>query len=360
MAEGGGEGQERTEDPTDKRREEAREKGQVPYSKEASNVMIFLAAVALFFLLRNVIVEQMLDCFNHFFRFGGYIEMTASDVQYVITSAGGFLFRATGPVLAVVFVVALASNVLQFGFVYSPERIDFNLDRLNVIDGLQRMFSLRQVVEGFKAGLKVLVVASIVYLVFQSQMGRIETMVDEPPGSLFEHIVWTSLLITWKVSIFLVAVGVLDFAYQRWEYSRSLRMSRQELKDEMKEREGDPLVKQRIRQIRAERARQRMMSEVPKADVVVTNPTHVAVALRYERTKMSAPKVVAKGAGYIASKIREVARQSQVPIVENKPVARILYKACKVGQEIPFSLYKAIAGILAYVYKTAKKKPRWF
>jgi flagellar biosynthetic protein FlhB len=359
VANGEESGQERTEEPTEKKKEDAREKGQVPHSRETSNVVIFLAGLGIVYLLKDAIVGSLTDCMAHFFSFDRYVEMSMSDARLALRAGAGFVLRTVGPILAVVFVAAAGSNVLQFGFLYSPQRIEPNFNRLNAVEGFRRIFSLRQGLEGLKGALKILIVGVVVFLVFRSEMARIETMSDETPRGLLDHIVRTGLLLMWKVSIFLIALAVFDFAYQRWEHNRSLRMTRQELKDEFKEREGDPLVKQRIRQIRRERARRRMMAEVPEADVVVTNPSHVAVALRYERREMKAPRVVAKGAGYIAERIRAIAREHGVPLVENKPVARLLYKTVKVGQEIPVSLYKAIAGILAYVYKTAKRKPKW-
>jgi len=359
VAEGGEQGQERTEEPTEKRKQDAREKGQVSHSREASTVIIFLAALGIIFLLKDYILQNMLDCMAFFFRFDGRLDMSSIDARIVLLDAAAFAFRALGPLMGVVFVAAWGSNVLQFGFLYSSKRIEANFDRLNPVSGFKRIFSLRQLVEGLKSIIKLLLIGVIVYLAFRREMAAVETMVDEAPRAIFDHITRASLMLTWKASIFLVALAVLDFGYQRFEFSKSLRMSRQELKDELKEMQGDPLIKQRIRQIQAERARNRMMAEVPKASVVVTNPTHLAVALQYERDKMGAPKVVAKGAGYIAEKIKEIARRSNVPVVEDKPVARILFKTVKIGHEVPVSLYKAIAGILAFVYKTAKNKPRW-
>ncbi|MCX7046805.1 MAG: flagellar biosynthesis protein FlhB [Candidatus Sumerlaeota bacterium] len=359
MAESGESGQEKTEQPSDKRVQDAREKGEVPHSREASNVIIFLTAVGMFFLLKNYTFRNIDECLIYFLRFDKYLEMTTADALTLTHTVAGFFFRIVGPLLAVVFVMAGASNVVQFGFVYSPERLEAHWDRLDVVAGLRRMVSLRSFTEGFKTALKILIIGVIVYTVFKAEMAQVEAMMDEPPVGIFEHIIWTSLKLIFKVSIFLVALAVLDFGYQRWEYYRKLRMSRQELVDEMKEREGSPLIKQRVRQIQMERARRRMMSEVPKSDVVITNPTHLAVAIKYESKKMRAPKVVAKGAGFVAEKIKEVAREHQIPIVENKPVAQIIYKTVKIGQEVPSSLYRAIAGVLAYVYKTAKKKPGW-
>lgn len=353
------EGQEKTEDPTEKRKEDAREKGQVPHSRDAANVLIFLAAVTMFFFLKDYISGKLQECMVRFFTFGPSLEITEADIRTIAMTFGGVLLATLGPLLSVVFVAAAGANLLQFGFVFSPQKLEPKFERLNVVKGLKNMFSLKQLMEGAKTLVKLTLIGVIVYLSFRAQMGQIESMIDETPEAITEHIFWTVLRMVFQVSIFLVVLGVIDFAYQRWEHNRSLRMSRQEVKDEIKQREGDPLVKQRIRQIQNERARQRMMQEVPRADVVVTNPTRLAVALKYDRLRMGAPRVVAKGAGYIARTIRDIARENEVPVVENKVVARLMFKTLKVGQEIPASLYQAVAGILAYVYRTAKKKPDW-
>ncbi len=352
-------GQEKTEEPTERRKQEARNRGNVPLSRDAANVFIFLAAVGILLFTRHYAVERIQACFYYFFSFDKPLTMSAGDAHKALIMAARFLFEIVGPLMAIVFVAAIAANVLQVGFIYAPQKLEMNFDRLNIVKGAKKIFSLRQLVEGGKNVIKLIIIATIAYFAFRRELRSVGILIDASISNILEHIIVTSMKITFQISLFLIALGIVDFAYQRWEHNRSLKMSRQDLKDELKRQEGDPMIKQRIRQAQMQQARQRMMSEVPEASVVVTNPTHLAVAIKYNHGKMNAPQVVAKGAGFIAERIKEIAKTNAVPIVENKPVARVLYKTVKVGQEVPASLYKAIAGILAYVYRTAKKKPRW-
>jgi flagellar biosynthetic protein FlhB len=359
MPPGGDTSQERTEDPTEKRKEEAREKGQAPLSRDASTVIIFLAAVGAFVLFRHATLDAVLQCMRHFLSFGGELSMGPIEAQRHLRHAFAFSLQSLAPLFMMVFVAAAVANLAQIGFIYAPSKLEPKFDKLDPIAGLRKLLSLRQLMEGAKSVLKVALIGTIVYFIFCDQIVAMGSLTDMTPAMILEEIIVASLRMTWKVALFLIVLGILDFSYQRWEHLRSLRMSRQEIKDEMREREGDPLIKQRIRQIQAERARQRMMEQVKTADVIITNPTRLAIALKYERDKMRAPRVVAKGANLLAERIRNIAREHGIPLVENKPVAHVLYRTVKVGQEVPSALYKAIAGILAYVYKTAKRKPAW-
>ena len=356
----GDDAQERTEDATEKRKQDARDKGQVAHSRDASTVIIFLTAVVVFLVLRDYMVNSATACIGHFFHFHAAVEMTPAMARDLFLVASRYFLQVMTPLMLMIFVAGAASNILQVGFIYAPQKLEVKFDRLDIVKGFQKIFSLRQLMEGAKNLIKLGIIITIIYFAFKRELLGMEALIDTSPRGILDHMLVTSLKITFQASIFLVALGIFDFAYQRWEHSKSLRMSRQELKDEMKQQQGDPLIKQRIRQIQMERARQRMMGEVPKANVIITNPTHLAVAIQYDFKKMGAPRVVAKGAGFVAEKIRQIAQENDIPIVENKPVARILYKTVKIGQEVPANLYKAIAGILAYVYRTAHKKPDWF
>lgn len=246
---------------------------------------------------------------------------------------------------------AVSANVLQKGFVLSAEPIKPQFSRVNPVEGFRRLFSLSSLMEFVKSGLKVLAVGFIGYKVLKGELFRCPEMLSSAPRGMLQYISHASFGLLLKVTIAFMGIAALDFLYQRWDYEKKLRMSRQELKDELKQREGDPQIKARLRSLQRQIARQRMMQRVKEADVVVTNPTRLAVALKYERGRMAAPMVVAKGRGFIAEKIREIATTAGVPIVENKPLAEILFRTVEIGQLIPEALYRAVAEILAYVYR---------
>jgi flagellar biosynthetic protein FlhB len=230
-----------------------------------------------------------------------------------------------------------------------------SLEKISPLAGLKRIFSLRSFADFVKGLLKIAVVGGIVYVVITPSVGDLHKLVGMEIVQLLRVIVSLLNRLLFTVFAAMVVIAALDLFYQRYEHVKGLRMSRQEIKDEMRESEGDPMVKGRLRQLRMERARKRMMAEVPKADVVVTNPTHYAVALRYD-PEMSSPKVVAKGVDKVAQKIREIAKENDVPVVENPPLARGLYAAVEVDQEITPEFYKAVAEVIGYIYRMKRKK----
>jgi len=259
------------------------------------------------------------------------------------------------PVLLLI-VAAIAPSVLQHGLLFAWESIEPKLERLSPIAGFGRIFSMKGMVEFVKGLIKSLVVGAVVYWLLRPEFDRADTLLNLDVADMMRE-VW---LVTVRVMIGVVAVmaviAAADFLYQRFDFMRQMRMSKQEQKEEYKQSEGDPLVKGRLKQIRAQRARQRMLANVPKADVVVTNPTHYAVALQYDIAKMAAPRMVAKGVDAVAQRIREVAKQHNVPVIENPPVARALYAAIDVDEEIPAEHYKAVAQIIGYVYRLKGRK----
>jgi flagellar biosynthetic protein FlhB len=261
------------------------------------------------------------------------------------------MIRVGLPVCLAGFVVGAVGSFAQIGSIFTFEPLSPDLTKLNPIQGLQKMFTLKQALDGVRLILKMTVVLAVTYALVKSQVLRAPAQLGLEPRQLL------SSYGSAAKGIFLALVGVLavfaaiDFGMQRWEYSKNLRMTKQEAKQEHKEREGDPQIKARIRSVQREMARRRMMQAVKKADVIVTNPTHIAIALVYERGSMAAPKVVAKGADFLAQRIKKVAAEAGVPLVENVPLARTLYKTVKVGQFIPRSLYQAVAEVLAYVYR---------
>jgi flagellar biosynthetic protein FlhB len=250
----------------------------------------------------------------------------------------------------------VVSNLIQTrGLKISGHPLIPKFNKLNPIKGFSRIFSKNSVMELFKSLFKISVVTLISYFTIQGRWDEIPLLMGFAVGKTLEFMGSVAIEIMFKVLLFMIFLALVDYAFQRFTYLENLKMTKEEVKDERKETEGNPQIKQRIRTVQAEMAKRRMMSSVPEADVVVTNPTHLAIAIKYDREKYSAPTVVAKGAGPIAQKIRDVARDNQVPIVENKPLARVLHKSVEIGQQIPDSLYKAVAEILAYVYRLKGK-----
>ena len=341
---------EKTEQPTPKRREEARKKGQVAKSPEVASSVILLICLLVFYFCGAGMVEKIMEMMRWIFREAGGMIIDGDNIQVLMTGLTYKMFIILLPLMSAVLVAGMLANYLQVGFLFSTESIQPKLSKIDPIKGFKKLFSLKSLVELAKNIFKISVVGFIAYAVIR---GEIEEL-----SLLMERTVWEVLIYTGKVAfkivfitcLALIFLSILDYIYQKWEHEKGLKMTKQEVKDEHKQTEGDPLVKARIRRLQREAVRQRMMASVPDADVVITNPTHIAVALKYDQTDMPTPRVVAKGAGYIAEKIKEIAREKDVPIVENRPVAQVLYKVIDVGGMIPENLYRAVAEILAYVY----------
>jgi flagellar biosynthetic protein FlhB len=259
-------------------------------------------------------------------------------------------FIILAPFLILVIVASLSANLLQVGFLFSTKAIAPKLSKIDPLKGFGRMFSLRSLTELIKSVLKIVVITTVAWLTVRSEIASTLPLMDQEVGEILVYISRVSFRILAMTCWVLAALAVLDYAYQKWEHERNLKMSRQEVRDENKQTEGDPLIKGRIRRLQREMARKRMMAAVPKADVVITNPQHLAVALQYTPENMKAPVVVAKGADLLAAKIREIAAAHHIPIIENKPVAQLLCKMVQVDRAIPEILYKAVAEILAQVY----------
>jgi len=348
-------GQERTEQATPKRREEAREKGQVAVSREVASAVILGASLIYFYFGSGHFMEGITEIMKTAFRDSGHALLTQQNIHGLALTFVYKVFLLIFPLLLAVFVAGFLANVLQVGLVFSWEAVQPKLSKIDPIKGLQRLFSLRSLVELVKSLLKIAVVGLIAYLMIVRELPGLLPLADQSTWGMLVFIGRISFRIMMMTCFVLLILALLDYLYQRWEFEKSIRMSRQEIKEEFKHTEGDPLIKSRIKRLQRDIARKRMMAGVPKADVVITNPTHLAIAIRYDQDRMNAPVVVAKGAGHMAEKIREIARENQIPIVENKPVARVLYKIANIGDTIPADLYRAVAEILAYVYRLKEK-----
>jgi flagellar biosynthetic protein FlhB len=343
---------ERTEEPTPKRREEARKKGQFAKSRTLIPAATLIAlAVTLRFGGQELMI-RMERCLIGFFSAAGNTNQLAADDLIGLSTQAALLFAPILlPFFGAVVLASLGTGFLQTGFVLAAEPLHFDLSRVNPIAGFRRLFSLEAAGELVKAFLFILGLGILGGTYLYSDVPALVSMTNlGTEDMIFFASHDGAVLTSWVVAGMGVLAG-LDYLYQRWRTEVQLRMSRQEVKEEMREQEGDPQLKGRLKGLRQKMSRRRMTAEVAKADVVITNPTELAIALRYRVDEMSAPRVLGKGAGYVAAKIREIAREKGIPIVENKPLARLLYRQVDVGQEIPEMVYRAVAEVLAYVYK---------
>jgi len=343
--------QEKTEQATPKRREEARRRGQVARSQELNSAFVLLAALTGIYLLGGILYQNLSGFAVQILERCCHLEITPSSLHTHMLTWGNIFFRTVGPIVLVVGTAALAVSLAQVGFMVNEEALTPKLDRLDPIAGAKRLISKRSLVELAKGIFKILIIGYVSYTTIMPEMPRMATLADVDLGSSFQYIGYMVFKVGLKTALVLLVLAILDYLYQRWEFNQGIRMTKQEVKEEMKQTEGDPQVRMRIRSLQREAARKRMMEEVPEADVVITNPTHYAVAVKYDMEAMAAPEVVAKGQNLIAQKIKEVARGAGVPVVENKPLAQALFKAVEVGMEIPEDLYRAVAEVLAYVFR---------
>ena len=342
---------ERTEPASPKRLEQAREEGDVPRSRELSTCTILLAAGASLWTMGDSLIRHL----NHNLISGLSLEREVIYDPNLLFSkiAGGLLevLIAFAPIAVLLMIVALASPLLIGGWLFSAKALQPNFTRMNPISGIANMFSARAGVELLKAVIKTLIVGSVAWVVVMNQK---EAMFGLPLESLrigighVGHMIGVCFL---SIVGALVLIAAIDAPYQMWQYADKLKMTHQEVIQESKEANGNPQIKAKIRQQQREMARRRMMSEIPTADVIVTNPTHFAVALKYTEGGMGAPKVIAKGADAVAAKIRELGKEHNIPLLEAPPLARALYKHTELGDEIPEALYTAVAEVLAYVFQ---------
>ena len=353
MAEG--DFQEKTEKATPRKRSEARKKGQVAKSREIPSVAVLLAGLSTLYVFGTYMYNHITSLMQDTFSMITAPNLNLSEfltLSHIIVER--FIVMVL-PLMIAVFVTALLSNVMQVGWLLSWEAVTPKLSKLDPIKGMQKLFSKQTLMELFKSLAKLALVGAIAYLTVKGETDRLPALADMEVQAILLYILKIAFKIFIRVSMAMIFLAVLDYAFQKWQFEQQLKMTKQEVKEEFKRAEGDPLVKSRIKSIQYEVAKRRMMQEVPKADVVVTNPVHLAIALRYQSAEMSAPKVLAKGAGGIAERIKILAREHDIPIVENKELAQNLYKIVAIGNEVPSTLYQAVAEVLAYVYQLKGK-----
>ncbi len=346
----------KTEPATPKKLEDARKKGDVAKSKEISSVAVLFAGLATLYYSSNFMLENLMNITVQNLMEAGTMEFTAVNMHHLLKDMTIKIGLITFPVALGVIAVAVASNIAQVGFMVSSESLVPKFSKINPLSGMKNLVSLRSLAELIKSVLKIVIISLVVYFAIKGEVDKVPTLMYLPAYDITLFIGRISFFILLKTGGILLVLAFLDFIYQKWEYGKKLRMTKQEIKDESKQSEGDPKVKSRIRALQREWARQRMMAEVPNADVVITNPTHFAVALKYKKDEMSAPVVTAKGRNYSALRIKEIAVEAGVPIVEDKPLARALYKNIEVGMEVPPDMYKAVAEVLAYVFKLGRRQ----
>ena len=343
--------QEKTEEPTPRRLQKARDEGQVPRSKELGTTMVLVTGAAGLLMFGPFMSERIAAMAKHSFSFDRDTAFDTGMMTSYLDASALEAAVALAPWLVVVLIAAFAGPLLVGGWLFSGKAITPKLDRLNPLSGLKRMFSANSLVELFKAWAKVLVVGTVAWLTlmffFQDAM-RIQY---ESTESAIDHavtiIIWSVLALCASTAL----IAIVDVPWQIYSFTKKMRMSMQEIKDEYKETEGKPEVKSKVRQLQREVAQRRMMADVPEADVVITNPTHYSVALRYDAGASAAPVLLAKGSDRVALKIREIAKENNVPQMQAPPLARALFTHTKVGDEIPEGLYVAVAQVLAYIYQ---------
>ncbi len=351
---------ERTEPATPHRRREAREKGQVAKSIELNSAVVLTSSFLALRFLSLYIFNRLEMVMRYSFSNMAKLSLNSQELfKYNLEMAFYFGLMVL-PFVLIVAVFAFFSNLIQVGFLHSWQILKPQISRINPMTGLKRIFSYRIFIELIRAILKICIASGVAYLVIKNQINKIIWTVDIPVIGNFKFISSVVLEIGLKISLAFLGLALIDYLYQRWEYEKSLRMTRQELKDELIRHEGRPEIKARIRSIQRRFAMRRMMQEVPKAEVIITNPTSLAIALHYTPKQMSAPVVVAKGARLIAEKIVQIAKEHNVPIVENKPLARLLFKKVDIGQIVPLGLYQTVAEVLAYLWRIGKIKKGWF
>ena len=350
-----GGGGEKTEKATAKKRRDARRKGQVRRSTEVNTAFCAIIMFGLLFAIWPSMVEQMMSIFRE--HHGPFSVMMVSDGLNV-NQVSGLLIRVLIsfflimlPLLGASLFAGLTANLLQIGFMFTTQTLKIKLDKINPINGFKQMFSPRKLVDLVKNILKIFLVGYVAYTDYMNLLDKFPQYVGQDIYLSFIDIMRTAFIMALKMCLVMVFIAVADYLYTWWKYEKDLKMTKQEVKDEYKMMEGDPKIKGKIRQKQMQMSAMRMMSAVPEADVVITNPTHYAVALGYDDQVSSAPIILAKGQDYIAHKIREVAMENDVQIVENPPLAQSLFAMCEVDDEIPEDLYQAVADILVFVYR---------
>lgn len=347
--------EEKTEEPTQQRIEDFRKRGQVAQSKEVVGVMILFASLIAIWAMSRFFFVQVNEVFTR--SFTDFIVSSAREEEWFGALKFSMIRAALiiAPVCCILWLVGVASTVVQIGFLQNEEALNLDFNRLNPVEGFKKIATLKSLIEGAKSILKVVIVTVIVYFIFKSEVGKIPHLMHFNMEQLMSYMGHLLLRLFTAITIFMGVLAGADYGLQKWELNKQMKMTKQEVKEEMKSREGDPMIRARIRKLQREMSSRRMIEDVKKADVIVTNPTHIAIAIKYANN-MIAPQVVAKGADHMAERIKAAAKEAGVPIIENKPLARTIFRTIKIGHAIPRELYTAVAEVLSFIYKLKKKR----
>lgn len=352
-------GQDKTEDPTGKKLDDSREKGQVAKSQELNSLAMFGTGMIIVFTFKEHVADNIYNLTKYIFSSIDTLTISSGMLQMFAMKAMGFYIITLAPLFGSLIVMALVSGYGQVGFKITPKALAPKFSNINPISGMKKkFFSTEPLVELFKSLVKLFIIGGFTYWVLEDAVIQALGLIDYSIVEILSFMLETSFTLIWKVTLVYAVIAAADFAYQKFKHKNDMKMTKQEVKEEMKQMEGDPFLKGQIKGKQMAMARSRMMAEVPKADVVITNPTHFAVALKYDIGGQGAPKVIAKGIDRVAQKIKEIAKENGIPLHEDVPLARALYKTCEIGDEIPDKLFKAVAQVLAYIYQLKNKKKK--
>ncbi|WP_028585489.1 flagellar biosynthesis protein FlhB [Desulfogranum mediterraneum] len=345
---------ERTESPSAKRREDFRKKGQVAQSREVQTAALFTILLLFWLFYAPIFFSRIEEVIIAVWKNSGSYAITPPSIMQLSYFLAKNLGLLLSPLFLLAMVIGFFSTFLQIGWLFTGQPLTPDLSKLDPIKGMGRFFSKKSLVELIKSLSKVLLIGWVAYQTVRGEFEKALVLGQMELSATLSYLGTTAALVMAKAVAIMIFLAALDFGFVRWEMEEKMKMTKQEQKEEMKETEGDPHIKSKIRAIQQQLARSRMMEAVPEADVVITNPTRIAVAIKYDPSAMEAPEVVAKGQEIVAGKIRELAREHEIPLVENPPVARLLHKKVEIGQAIPEEMFKAVAEILAYVYSLKK------
>lgn len=352
-------GQEKTEQATGKKLEESRKEGKVAKSTEISSFAVFTSGLFILFIAKGFISDQISELAYYIFNSLDVLTLNKTVVQLYALKFALFFFLTLSPVFIGIVVIAFIANVSQVGLKFSMKAMKVDINKFNPVAGFKKIFfSSRSIVELSKSILKLSVIGFFTYLVLKNFILGSITLADNSIDSIVTYMLDAAEGLLWKIVLVYAVFAGADFLYQKFKFKKDMMMTKQEVKEEHKQAEGDPIVKGKIRSMMLASSRRRMMKDVPTADVVITNPTHFAVALKYDPVKGRSPIVVAKGVDELAQKIKKVAVENNVPLHEDRELARSLYKFCDIGEEIPEKLYHAVAKVLAYIFSLRNKKKR--
>lgn len=347
---------EKTEEPSQHRIDEFRKRGEVATSKELNSVLVLSASLMTLVLATAFMYETFSEFIEWMFRLDFKVAFTEKSFKTITAKVMATALKTTAPIFFSVLIVGVGATLAQIGFLFSPEVLSFKPERIDPVAGVKRLFTMKSIVEAIKGLLKFVFIMSIVYYFLKDDINTWSGFLHMHFFDSFMHGKNIIAKLGFLIILSLGCIALFDLFYQRISYMNKLRQTKDAAKRENKEQDGNPEVKQRIRAIQREMAQKRMLSDIKDADVVITNPTHISIVIKYDDQSMISPKIVGRGADHMAFQIRKIAKAHNIPIVENVPLARTLYKVVKIGDNVPNNLYKAVAEVLAFIYRLKKKE----